>query len=107
MNIDLTILMIILGSAVVTFIPRIIPFLVVRNMELPVTVTKWLSFIPVCIFTALTVDSLIIEDETLLSIDWKVLTAMIPTLIVALWTKSLSLTVIIGIVCMAAVRYLF
>src|SRR5690606_35108709 len=102
-----TILIIILGCAVVTFIPRIIPFIVVRNLKLPVMVTKWLLFIPICIFTALIVVSIIMDGESLLSIDWKVLAAIIPTLIIALWTKSLSVTVIVGIVCMATVRYLF
>ncbi|CAM4079097.1 AzlD domain-containing protein [Lederbergia lenta] len=107
MSIDLTILIIILGCAVVTFIPRIIPFIVVRNLKLPVIVTKWLLFIPICIFTALIVDSIIMDGESLFSIDWKVLAAIIPTLMIALWTKSLSVTVIVGIVCMATVRYLF
>lgn len=107
MSINLSILLIILGCALVTFIPRIIPFIVIRNIKLPKIVIKWLSFIPICIFAALIVDSFIIQDESLLSIDWSVLTAIIPTLIIALWTKSLSITVIVGIVSMATVRFLF
>ncbi|MDQ0216791.1 branched-subunit amino acid transport protein [Oikeobacillus pervagus] len=107
MSINLSILLIILGCAIVTFIPRIIPFIVIRNIKLPKIAVKWLSFIPICIFTALIVESLIIEDKSLLSIDWSVLTAIIPTLIIALWTKSLSVTVIVGIICMATVRFLF
>ncbi|MCC3358167.1 AzlD domain-containing protein [Bacillus sp. REN16] len=107
MSLNLSILLIIVGCALVTFVPRVIPFIVIRNVKLPKIVIKWLSFIPVCIFAALIVDSFIIQDESLLSIDWKVLTAIIPTLVVALWTKSLSITVIVGIVSMASVRFLF
>lgn len=107
MSINLTILLIIIGCALVTFVPRIIPFIVIRNIMLPKIVIKWLSFIPVCIFTALIVDSFIIQDESFLSIDWRALTAIVPTLIVALWTKSLSVTVIVGIVSMATVRFIF
>ncbi|MDR7078572.1 branched-subunit amino acid transport protein [Neobacillus niacini] len=107
MSINLSILFIILGCAIVTFIPRIIPFIVIRNIKLPKIVVKWLSYIPICIFAALIVDSFIIDDESLLSIDWSVLAAIIPTLIVAIWTKSLAVTVIVGIVCMATVRFLF
>ncbi|WP_099355071.1 AzlD domain-containing protein [Fredinandcohnia onubensis] len=107
MSLNLSILLIILGSAIVTFIPRVIPFIVIRKIGLPKIVIKWLSFIPICIFTALIVDSFIIQDESLLSIDWRVLAAIIPTLIVAIWTKSLSVTVIVGIVCMATIRFLF
>ncbi|MCG5103387.1 AzlD domain-containing protein [Oceanobacillus alkalisoli] len=105
MSINLTILLIIVGCAIVTFIPRVIPFIVIRNIALPKVVVKWLSFIPVCIFTALIVDSFIIQDTAVLAIDWRVLAAIIPTLLIALWTKSLSATVLIGIVCMATVRF--
>jgi len=107
MSLNLSILIIIVGSAIVTFIPRVVPFIVIRKIGLPKIVIKWLSFIPICIFTALIVDSFIIQDESLLSIDWKVLAAIIPTLIVAIWTKSLSVTVIVGIVCMATIRFVF
>lgn len=105
MSINLTVFLIILGSAIVTFIPRVIPFIVIRNISLPKVVIKWLSFIPVCIFTALIVDSFIIQDTSVLAIDWRVVTAIIPTLLIALWTKSLSATVLVGIVCMATVRF--
>lgn len=98
MSLNLSILLIILGGAIVTFIPRVIPFIVIRNIGLPKIVVKWLSYIPICIFAALIVDSFIIQDDSLLSIDWRVLTAIVPTLIIALWTKSLSVTVIVGIV---------
>lgn len=107
MSLNVSILLIIVGSAIVTFIPRVIPFIVIRKIGLPKIVIKWLSFIPICIFTALIVDSFIIQDESLLSIDWSVLAAIIPTLIVAIRTKSLSVTVIVGIVCMATIRFLF
>lgn len=107
MSVSLSIFLIILGCALVTFIPRVVPFIVVKNIRLPKPFIKWLSFIPLCIFTALIVDSFIIQDEVLFSIDWIVLIAIFPTLIVALWTKSLSITVIVGVVCMAAVRFLF
>jgi branched-subunit amino acid transport protein len=107
MSLNVSILLIIVGSAIVTFIPRVIPFIVIRKIGLPKIVIKWLSFIPICIFTALIVDSFIIQDESLLSIDWRVLAAIIPTLIVAIWTKSLSVTVIVGIVCMATIRFVF
>jgi branched-subunit amino acid transport protein len=107
MSLNVSILLIIVGSAIVTFIPRVIPFIVIRKIGLPKIVIKWLSFIPICIFTALIVDSFIIQDESLLSIDWRVLAAIIPTLIVAIWTKSLSVTVIVGVVCMATIRFVF
>lgn len=105
MNISLPILMIILGCTLVTLVPRIIPFIFVRSVKLPEVVVKWLSFVPVCIFTALVVENLLIKSEQSLTVNWEVLVAMIPTLIVALRTKSLSATVITGVICMAILRY--
>lgn len=107
MSVNLTILYIILGCALVTVLPRIIPFIVIRKMKLPDVVVKWLTYIPICIFTALIVDSFIIQDGASLKIDWQVVIAILPTLLVAIWTKSLSLTVIVGIISMAAIRFLF
>jgi len=104
MSVDLTILLVILGCALVTVIPRVIPFVLVKNVTLPELVIKWLSFIPLCILTALIVDSFIIQDQSQLAIDWQVLIVIIPTILIAIWTKSLSITVLVGIVIMALVR---
>ncbi|WP_028399944.1 AzlD domain-containing protein [Ectobacillus panaciterrae] len=104
MSINLTILLVILGCTLVTVIPRVIPFLVVRNVNLPEPVLKWLSFVPICILTALVVESFIIETNHSLKIDWTVIIVMIPTLLVAVRTKSLSATVITGVVLMALLR---
>lgn len=106
MSIDFPVLLLIIACAAVTFIPRVIPFMVVRNIQLPVLVGKWLSFIPVCIFTALIIDSFLLEGEGAVAVDWAVLCAMVPTVLIAVWTKDLSLTVLTGIVSMALIRFL-
>ncbi|MDQ0198235.1 AzlD domain-containing protein [Neobacillus ginsengisoli] len=105
MSINLTTVMVILGCALVTIIPRIVPFLVVRNMTLPEPVLKWLSYVPVCILTALVVESFIIQTNHSLKINWSVIIVIIPTLLVAMRTKSLSITVISGVVLMAVLRF--
>ncbi|KHD84435.1 AzlD domain-containing protein [Heyndrickxia ginsengihumi] len=105
MNADLTVLLIILGCTLVTFIPRVVPFLLVRNVRLSEPVLKWLSFVPICILTALVVNSFIIQtNHYSLNIDWTVIIVLVPTLFVALKTKSLSATVIIGVILMALLR---
>ncbi|WP_312855450.1 AzlD domain-containing protein [Litoribacterium kuwaitense] len=70
-------------------------------------VMKWLTFIPICIFTALVVDSIIIQDASQFAIDWLVVIAIVPTLAIALWTKSLAITVVVGVFCMATTRFIF
>ena len=51
-------LLIILGSGIVTWLPRIIPFLLVRKLQLPDVVIRFLSYVPICILTALFVQNL-------------------------------------------------
>jgi branched-subunit amino acid transport protein len=105
MSVNFSIILVIFGCALVTAIPRIIPFLVVRNIALPEPVLKWLSFVPICILTALVVENFIIQTNDSLKVDWSVIAVLIPTLLIAIKTKSLSITVISGVVLMAALRF--
>ncbi|WP_406621416.1 AzlD domain-containing protein [Bacillus atrophaeus] len=104
MSMSLPMFWLILGCAIVTVIPRIVPFIFVRSVQLPEVVLKWLSYIPICILTALVAENMLTETENAVALDWTVLLAMLPTLLIALWTKSLSATVIIGVISMAFIR---
>lgn len=104
MSINAYILMVIIGCALVTMIPRVVPFLVVRNISLPVPVLKWLSYVPVCILTALVVKDCMIQSNDSLTLNWQVTVVLVPTLLIAMKTKSLSMTVISGVVLMAVLR---
>ncbi|MGW9100426.1 AzlD domain-containing protein [Priestia megaterium] len=106
MSINISTFLIILGCTIVTLIPRVLPFIFVRNVSLPEPVLKWLSFIPVCILTALVVENLYTVKNYHLTINWKVLIVLVPTILIAVRTKSLSLTVIGGVFLMALVRLL-
>lgn len=107
MTTTLAMVLLILGCAVVTWIPRIMPFILVKNMKMPDVVLRWLTYIPVCILSALVIEGMFVKQQRLVTIDWISLLAFIPTLFVALLTKSLSKTVIAGVLTMALLRYLF
>ena len=94
------------GCALVTWLPRILPFTIVKNITIPKIFMRWLNYIPVCILTALIVDSFI-NSEATLRLHWQKIFAFIPTFIVAIWTKSLSFTVITGVLMMALLRFIF
>ncbi|MGX9134917.1 AzlD domain-containing protein [Rummeliibacillus sp. JY-2-4R] len=100
-----TILWVIVGCAFVTWLPRIIPFIFVRSVKMPDVVLKWLSFIPICILSALVVENLLNTEGSFVKLNWPILGAFIPTLIIALWTKSLSTTVVVGVISMAVIRH--
>ena len=67
----------ILGCMIVTVIPRVVPFIFVRSIELPEVVLKWLSFIPICIFTALIAEHLFIHTTTGVTIHWMYLAVLV------------------------------
>lgn len=100
-------LLLIAGCAVVTWLPRIIPFLFVKKVELPDIVLRWLKYIPICILSALVFEGLFEEKGRYVAIDGHYFFAAIPTLLVAVWTKSLSKTVIAGVASMALLRLFF
>lgn len=96
----------IIGCALVTWLPRILPFMFVRNIKLPDVVLKWLSFIPVCILSALVIENLLdTESQSYVTLNWPVFITFVPTLIIALVTKSLSISVVAGVIIMAVVRF--
>lgn len=74
---------------------------------MPEVVLKWLSFIPICIFTALIAEHLFIHTTAGATIHWMYLAVLVPTVLIAVWTKSLSLTVLVGVMLMGTARWFF
>lgn len=105
MTTSLAMVLLILGCALVTWLPRILPFVLVKNMKLPDIVLRWLAYIPICILSALVIEGLFEKQAHVVTIQWVNVVTFIPTLVVALLTKSLSKTVIAGVVTMAILRY--
>lgn len=105
MTTSLSMLLLMIGCAIVTWLPRIIPFMLVRNVKLPDVILKWLSYIPICILSALVLESLFHSEDNMVTLDWLNVLAFIPTLIVAIYTKSLFKTVIVGVLTMALIRF--
>ena len=99
--------LLILGCAIVTWIPRVLPFAFMKKVKLPSVILRWLAYIPICILSALVISNLFIKRNSYVTLNWPVLVAAIPTLIIAIWTKSLSLTVIVGVAAMAIIQYFF
>ncbi|HEM5291980.1 TPA: AzlD domain-containing protein [Streptococcus suis] len=102
------ILLIILMAALVTWVPRVLPFVLTQNKSLPPKLVKFLSFLPITIIFALTLSS--IMDEKVGSLPSLLLVeslALIPTFLVVLRTKNILLAVVVGVLTTAALRLLF
>ncbi|HEL2401240.1 TPA: AzlD domain-containing protein [Streptococcus suis] len=103
-----SILLIILASALVTWLPRVLPFVLTQNKSLPPRMVKFLSFLPITIIFALTLSSIMDEEvgslPSLLPVESL---ALIPTFLVVLRTKNILLAVVVGVLTTAALRLLF
>lgn len=103
-----SILLIILASALVTWLPRVLPFVLTQNKSLPPRMVKFLSFLPITIIFALTLSSIMDEKvgslPNLLPVESL---ALIPTFLVVLRTKNILLAVVVGVLTTAALRLIF
>lgn len=102
------VLLTIIGCSVVTWIPRVIPFVLSKKIEFPKPLLHFLSYIPICILTALLLQSVLEAQATgLPKLKLLEAAACLPTFLVAIRTKDLMKTVITGIITMAILRLIF
>ena len=95
-------------SALVTWIPRIAPFILTKYKALPNFIIRFLNYLPITIIFALTLSSVVIERTGHLpSIKWLELLAVLPTFWVAAKTKNILLAVVAGVLIMAFLRFVF
>lgn len=102
-----TLLITIIGMALVTYLPRLFPALLLRGRSLPPFLTAWLRYIPAAVLAALLLPELILESGNLnLAWDNLYLWAAIPSALVAWKWKSLFGTVLTGMAFVALARLL-
>lgn len=95
-----------LGSSVVTLIPRILPFVVLSKIQLPTWGMRWLGYIPVAVMAALLGQSLLVADGRFAP-QQDGLWAAVPAFLVAFFTRSLLATVLVGMAAMIVFRSLW
>ena len=85
------------AMAAVTYIPRMLPLVVLSRRQLPHWLAEWLELIPSAILSALLAPTLFAQGNPRTLVFGKFeLLAAIPTLFFALKTRSLAGTVVIG-----------
>ncbi len=98
----------ILLGFVMSWIPRVAPFILVKYKELPTIVIHFLKYLPISILFALTFSSFfVINKGEVPKIHGVEVLASLPTFYIALKLKNLLYTVITGIICMAVLRLIF
>lgn len=90
------------GVALFSLAPRIIPVALFTRFKMPPWLEKWLSFVAPAVLGALTAVSVLAPGGTIdFGRDNLYIWAAIPTLAAGLISKSIFLTLLVGIVSMA------
>jgi branched-subunit amino acid transport protein len=85
---------------IVTYLPRMLPLVLLSRRRLPAWLAEWLELVPVAILSALLAPALLTSAEPRsLCLGKPELLAAVPTLLWALKSRSLAGTVILGMVC--------
>jgi len=92
------IVLLILGMALVTFLPRFLPMAFLNRWVLPETVKKGLEYFPISILSAIVFPIFFFNGEGGLRIQPQPILAAIPVFLFAWKTKSLWGSVILGMV---------
>ena len=99
---------VIIGGCIVTVLPRVLPITVLSKVKLNKKVEEFLTYIPISILAALiAVELLTVENKISFEGNLLELIAAVPTILVAVKKNNLLLTVIVGIVSIAILRFLF
>lgn len=108
MEINVYTFLIILGSAIVTFIPRVLPLALLSRLQIPEWGIHWLKHVPVAVMSALLAQELLLSDNKF-SINDNVLELLVtvPTLLIAILTRSLLGTVLVGVLSLMILRFFF
>lgn len=92
----------IVGMAIVTALPRILPVVTLSRFNFPDKFQEWLSYIAPAVLGALLAVSILAPHGALdYSLSNRYLWAFVPTILVAIFTRSLFYTLTVGILFMA------
>jgi branched-subunit amino acid transport protein len=99
------VLLIVLGGAAVTALPRVLPLLLLSRITLPRWLRIWLSQVPVAILAALLAQELAFEGGALVPMSRNLpVLAILPVMLVAALTRSLIGAVAAGVATMVLLR---
>ncbi|SMB94937.1 Branched-chain amino acid transport protein [Thermanaeromonas toyohensis ToBE] len=103
---DRQILLVILGMALVTYLPRMLPLVLLSRTQLPNIFLRWLSYIPAAVLAALLAPALFLPEGKFALVGNPYLLAAIPTSLIAIRTRSIALTILCGMAAMVLLNYI-
>jgi branched-subunit amino acid transport protein len=92
--------LIILGMALVTFLPRVLPLVALRAEDLPPSLQKGLRYVPIAVLSAIVAASYLPSEDWLrFTLDERLLAGLI-AIGVAWYSKSTLLTISFGMLAL-------
>lgn len=94
--------------ALVTYLPRFLPFALAGKLQLAPTLEKGLEFVPIAVLTAIIARSALVADGVVdLSLGNHHALAALTAFTTAVMTRHLFITIVVGLACFAALRLFF
>ena len=94
-------LILILLAAVVTFCPRFFPLRIFTQHHIPQWFNEWMKYVPISLFTALVIKNIFITTKGYHFVPYghpdQIFAALI-VMVIAYFTRSMSISVIAGLV---------
>ena len=103
----LSILLLILGMAAVTFLPRFLPLALFTRWSLPEKVKRLLHFMPTAIMAAIVFPILFPSPGGIITFEPRLIMAALPVFVFAGKTKNLWGSVVIGMALYWALGFVF
>ena len=96
------------AMGIATYLPRALPLVILRRVKLNGRIVRWLGFVPACLLSALAAQAILITDGKLdiAPTNLDMFGAAI-ALGVAIRTRSLMATVVVGVLATFILRTLF
>lgn len=101
-------LLVMLIAGLAAFIPRYFPIRFFTKRKIPTWFNEWMKYVPVCLFTALVVKNIFVYTSSYTFMGFQRLDQIIAAVIVmavAYFTRSMSLSVVIGLVAVALLHF--
>jgi len=93
--------------ALVTFVPRYLPFALAGRLKIPDTMEQALGFVPIAVLTAIVAQTALVRDGSIdLSLGNHHAIATLAAFVVAVWTRHLFATIGVGLLVFALLRIL-
>jgi len=96
----------VLLMSLITYIPRVTPFIFLQKRALPEWFNDWLTFVPPAVFGALIFPDILMQEGRIsLSWDNLALWASVVTFPAAYFTRSLTVSILVGAGAYALLMY--